>query len=138
MQNTLKEKKDNRFRRLGGGHTALLSYHSYRGYFKASICGRFAVFLRFLDGFFQFSLLQPLPAVRPNSARLIKRAFHRIARSIRFQAQREFSIEFEDDARLYHCQCGISSFSLLYHTLGNRKKYPVHLIKVHDLIPLLL
>ena len=35
MQNTLMEEKDNKFGSLGGGHTALLSYHSHRGYFKA-------------------------------------------------------------------------------------------------------
>ena len=35
---------DNRFGSLGGGHTALLSYHSHRGYFKASNCENSAVF----------------------------------------------------------------------------------------------
>ena len=43
MQNTLMEEKDNRFRSLGGGHTALLSYHSHRGFFKALNCGKFAL-----------------------------------------------------------------------------------------------
>ena len=68
MQNTLIEEKSNRFQRLGGSFTALLSYHSYRGYFKASNCGNSALFLTSLDECFGLSLLQPL-AVRSNSAR---------------------------------------------------------------------
>ena len=44
IQNTFIEEKDNRFRSLGGGHTALLSYHSHRGYFKAPNCKNYAVF----------------------------------------------------------------------------------------------
>ena len=52
MQNTLIEKKDNRFWSLGGGHTALLSYHSHREYFKAPNCENSAVFWGFQAGFF--------------------------------------------------------------------------------------
>ena len=33
------KEKVNRFWRLGGGHTTLMSYHSHRGYFKALNCG---------------------------------------------------------------------------------------------------
>ena len=44
IQNTFMEEKDNIFRSLGGGHTALLSYHSHRGYFKAPNCKNYAVF----------------------------------------------------------------------------------------------
>ena len=71
MQNTLMEEKDNRFRSLGGGHTALLSYHSHRGYFKAPNCKNYAVFLMISDAFFPIFLLQPLE-VRSNRARSIK------------------------------------------------------------------
>ena len=74
MKNTLMEEKDNRFRSLGGGHTALLSYHSHREYFKASNCENSAVFLGFQTGFFRFSLLQPM-AVPSNSARSVKSRF---------------------------------------------------------------
>ena len=44
MQNTLMEEKDNKFRSLEGSNTALLSYHSHRGYFKTSNCENCAVF----------------------------------------------------------------------------------------------
>ena len=52
------EKKDNIFRRfIGSSHTALLSYHSHRGYLRASKSRNSTLFLRFSHRFFQFSLL---------------------------------------------------------------------------------
>ena len=77
--NTLMEENVNRFWSLGGGHTALLSYNSHRGYFKASNCKNSALFLRFSDCW-QFNQIGRV---------LLNHAFDRIAGSIWFQAQRE-------------------------------------------------
>ena len=96
MQNTLMKQKDNGLLRLGGGHTTLMSYPSHKGYFKASNCKNSALFFRFSDRFFRFSLLQP------SGGSIEMGAFDTIARSIELHFRFDFRrrIGFEDVARL--------------------------------------
>ena len=70
------EEKDNRFRSLGDGNTALLSYHSHRGYFKISNCENCAVFFMISDRFF------PIFFVATVGGSIELGAFDKITRSI--------------------------------------------------------
>ena len=92
IQNTFMEEKDNRFRSLGGGHTALLSYHSHRGYFKASNCENSAVFLCFQTGFF------PIFFVATVGGSIELGAFDKIARSIELHVRFEYFRRKENSA----------------------------------------
>ena len=84
--------KDNRFWRLGSGHTALLFNRSHRWYFKASNGRNFALFLRFSDGVF------PIFFVATVGGSIELGALDKIARSIelhvRFDTRRRENSAF--------------------------------------------